>query len=106
MPWINLPYGGPESGFDAQELVNQIVLSGRQYIIQGQTNCGLADHPKRHSLDVWLRKNWTSRRDTKQAVNDVVEQLVSTGLFEVGKFNCPDGSTFCKGLKLKALAQG
>ena len=34
--WIGLPYGAKGEGFDAQDLVKHIAMSGRDYIIQGQ----------------------------------------------------------------------
>ena len=106
MVWISLPHGGPGSGFDVQALVDHIARSGREYIIQGQRTCTLADHRKPHSLDVWIRNHWTIKKDTKQADNDVVKQLVSTRLFERAEFMCPDSHRRCRGLKLTALAQG
>ena len=99
--WIRLPHGGKDAGLDARELVAHIQRSGRDYIIQGQTNCRLSDHPKPRSLDAWLRRNHTARRDTKQAVNTVVDDLVATGLFVVSwELSCPDSGRECKGLRL------
>ncbi|MBI3694486.1 MAG: hypothetical protein HY238_06565 [Acidobacteria bacterium] len=97
---IMLPYGGAKGHFEANELVRYLIESGRNYIIQGQVNCRLAAHPKPGSLDVWLRRNFADNPDTKQAVNQVVQQLVSTGLFEEGRFLCPDSGQPCKGIRL------
>jgi hypothetical protein len=38
--------------------------------------------------------------DTKQAVNDVIDQLIATRLFTVEKLRCPDSGALCKGIKL------
>jgi hypothetical protein len=97
---IELPHGGPEARLYVDDLIRHIRESGRDYIIQGQTNCCLADHPKPNSLDAWLRKKCTSRSDRKQAVNSVVDQLVATRLFKVERLRCPDSGTFCKGIRL------
>jgi hypothetical protein len=84
----------------AERLAEHLKDLGRDYIIQGQVNCTLSDHPKPRSLDVWLRKNSTRNRDTKQAVNEVIDELVSSGRFEKGRFTCPDSGRFCKGVRL------
>lgn len=60
--FIALPHGGSGTRFP-------VARSGRDYIIQGQKACSLADHPKSHSLGVWLRQGYTDRKDTNQAIN-------------------------------------
>jgi|GEM_PF-443549 hypothetical protein len=97
---IRLPFGGAGATFTIDRLIEHLNHAGRDCIIQGQTNCALSLHPKPHSLDFWLRQNCTDKHDTKQAVNEVIDQLVSTGLFEEGKFPCPDSRRFCKGIRL------
>ena len=93
---IKLSYGG---SFNEQALVRHIRQSGRNYIIQGQTACTRANHPKPDSLDYWLRQ--FAHPDTKQADNDVIAQLVATGLFqESNKLRCPNSGQRCKGLVL------
>ena len=100
---INLPYGGKNAQFDEKELVAHLKISFRDYIIQGQQNCSLQNHTKPNSLDYWLRMNYTKGSDTKQAVNEVIEQLVNTGLFEVAyDLPCPDSGRPCKGVRLKS----
>jgi hypothetical protein len=99
--FVELPYGGPGSGFYVSQLVDHIRSSGRGYIIQGQQECRLEKHTKPHSLDVWLRRNCTDIKDTKQAVNSVIDALIATGQFTVSKdLLCPDSGRRCKGLKL------
>ena len=99
---IDLPYGGHGAQFNEHDLVDYIRAStpARDYIIQGQNDCTLAQHPKPHSLDCWLRQ--LSRfPDTKQAVNSVIDDLVTTGLFlVVRKLRCPDSGRYCKGIRL------
>lgn len=98
--WIRLPYGGPGATFDVGTLIQHVRESGRSYIIQGQANCRFSAHRKPRSLDFWLRKNYAKSGDIKQAVNDVMRQLVSSGLFEEGEFPCPDSGRLCKGIRL------
>jgi hypothetical protein len=98
MPQIILPYGN--NSFDSNNLIEHIRQSGRNYIIQGQQACNLDDHTKPRCLDYWLRTNYSQRPDTKQAVNEVIEQLVETGDFVEGRYICPDSGSMCKGLQL------
>jgi len=99
--FIGLPYGEAGAGFLVSELVAHIQSTGRNYIIQGQQTCTLENHTKPSSLDVWLRTGFTTRKDVKQAVNQVVKALVATGLFEVAyNLTCPDSGWAVKGLRL------
>lgn len=98
--FIELPYGAPGEGFMVSYLVTYLQESRKDYIIQGQANCCLADHPKPNSLDVWFRRHFTSRQDTKQATNDLLHEIIKTGLFKEGLFTCPDSGRKCKGIKL------
>jgi len=98
MAIITLPYGN--NTFDSDDLINHLRQSGRDYIIQGQQACSLANHTKPNSLDYWLRKNYASNPDVKQAVNEVMEHLVATGDFEGWRFPCPDSGRVCKGIRL------
>ena len=98
--FIELPHGAPGDGFMVSYLVTYLQEARKDYIIQGQFNCCLKDHPKPNSLDVWLRRNFTSRQDSKQATNDLLSEIIQTGLFEEGKFTCPDSGRQCKGIRL------
>ena len=98
--FIELPHGGPGAGFRVSALEDHVRRSGRDTIIQGQQNCTLENHTKLNSLDVWLRRHYTARKNTKQAVNQVVEVLVATGRFEIAYVPCPDSGRRCKGLRL------
>lgn len=98
--FIKLPNGGPRAGFHVYELVSHLKNTRRDYIIQGQQNCALYEHTKPQSLDVWLRKEYTDRKDSKQAVNEVVDALVDTGQFEIGYLPCPDSGRWCKAVIL------
>ena len=103
MKFINLPYGGQGAKFDSGLLIDHIKSSGRDYIIQGQTHETLSNHKKPHSLDYWLRIRFTENRDTNQATNEVIDQLVDTGVFVIeGKLLCPDSGRNCKGIKLRS----
>jgi hypothetical protein len=99
--FVKLPYGGPGAGFGVSELVDHIRSTGRDYIIQGQQQVTLANHTKPHSLDAWLRIHYARNPDVKQAVNQVVADLVATGQFEVDlRLPCPDSGRLVKGLRL------
>ena len=99
---IMLPHGGPGACFDEQDLINHIKSKSRDYIIQGQQQCSLENHTKPNSLDYWLRDHHSKgKQDTKQAVNEVIQQLVDTGKFVVVEDPpCPDSNQLCKGLRL------
>jgi hypothetical protein len=98
--FIDLPNGGPGAGFYVYELVAHLRNSRQEYIIQGQQNCALFEHTKPQSLDVWLRNGYAAHKDRKQAVNEVVDALVDTGLFEIAYLPCPDSGRWCKALML------
>jgi len=98
--YIELPYGAPGEGFSIDYLIIFLQASNKNYIIQGLRNCCLEEHPKPNSLDVWLRKNFTSRQDTKQATNDLLQEIIKTGPFREGWFTCPDSGRKCKGIEL------
>jgi hypothetical protein len=98
---IRKPTGGSGAQFNEQELVGHLKAHFRDYIIQGQQNCSLLKHTKPNSLDYWLRTNFAKEPDTKQAVNEVIDQLVATGKFAIiYGLACPDSGRPCKGLKL------
>ncbi len=98
---ISLPYGGKGSAFSVDDLTRHISSSGRSYIIQGGVACSFASHPKHQSLDYWLRQNYADRKDTMQAVAEVIDALVATGKFEFDeKLDCPDSGRRCKGIRL------
>ena len=100
---IRLPHGEPGTGFSVRQLVDHMEQSGREYIIGGEVDCALVDHPKPASLDYWLRESFAANQDTKQATNDVIAQLVATGLFEpANDLRCPNTGTRSFGLRLKA----
>ena len=87
-------------------LVEHVRSTGRGYIIQAQQQCTLQDYTRPQSLEVWLRRNCTDLKDTKQAVSPVMDALVATGRFElVDKLICPDSGRKCKGLRLTAGSQ-
>lgn len=99
---IKVPYGGKDSSFLVTDLVSYIKSMNRDYIIQGAANCSYDKHLKPHSLDYWLRSHYSRNGDTKQAVNTVIDDLLSTGLFDLNeKLICPDSGRLCKGLAFK-----
>ena len=98
MAIINLPYGN--NSFDSNDLRKHIIGTGKTYIIQGQINCNRADHIKPNSLDCWLRDYYAKNADIRQAVNEVIKDLVRTKEFEEDHFICPDSGRRCKGIKI------
>lgn len=89
------------TSYDAYDLVDHIRESDKTYIIQGQQAHALGDHTKPSSLDVWMHKNGDPNKvHTKQVDNDVIEQLVRTGLFRESKFKCPDNGRVLKGIEI------
>jgi hypothetical protein len=100
---IRLPHCEPGTGFPVRELVDYMEQSGREYIMGGEVDCALVDHPKPASLDYWLRENFAANKDTKQATTEVVAQLIATGLFDpANDLRCPDTGSRSFGLRLKA----
>ena len=94
---IYLPYGGM---FDEHDLIEYIVRSGRDYIIQGQQNSSMENHSKRLSLDYWLR-TYAPNPNTKQAVTSVISSLERTGLFRMDNLLiCPETGRRCRGIVL------
>jgi hypothetical protein len=97
---IRLPHGG---AFAVRQLVDYIEQSGRDYIIRGEVDCALADHPMPSSLDYWLRENFARNKETREATAEVIEQLVQTGLFEeAAALRCPDTREPSPGLRLRS----
>jgi len=95
---IELSFGGE---FDENGLVEHIRRSGRDYIIQGQQTDNMESHHKPSSLDSWLRQMEGVEANKKQADNNVIQQLVDTGLFTlVSGLICPDTGVRSKGLKI------
>jgi len=99
---IKVPYAGKDSSFKVSDLMSYMKSMNRDYIIQGGVNCRYEEHPKRHSLDFWLRSYYSKNKDTKQAVKSVIDDLLGTGLFDLNeKLLCPDSGSRCKGIVLK-----
>ena len=101
---INLPYGGPGASFDVAELIALLKQRNVNFIIVGKRNVNLADHPKPASLDVWLRQHPSvhePKRNTRQAVEKVIQDLVETGLFAKEKRRCVVSKSLCNALVLK-----
>ena len=98
---ISLPHGGSGAGFSIKELVQHFNTNNLNYIIIGNSHLTYTNHKKSHSLDVWLRNlNNVNSKDTCQAVNVVIEEIVSTGLFRIEKRQCTTTMRFCRALVL------
>ncbi len=97
---ITLPHDNNRQ-FDARLLAGFMMFNGMAHIIQGQQQVIISEHSKPNSLDFFIRHHFAGLKDTAQAVNDVMEQLVRTGYFvEHEALLCPDSGRLCKGLIL------
>jgi hypothetical protein len=95
---INLPQGG---SFSPLLLLAHMRGNHMAYIIQGQQKVAFLNHTKPNSLDYWLRTNFAQDKDTKQAENFVIDELVATGSFVIDiNLRCPDSGRRAKGLRL------
>jgi len=80
-------------------LTDYIRSGKRNFIIIGGVNDVFSEHKKPQSLDYWLRNNYTERKNTRQAVREVIGRLVASGFFEMRSgLVCPDTGRHCKGL--------
>jgi hypothetical protein len=103
---INLPYGGKGDYFVIKDLIDYIRSQKRNFIIIGGANCTLSKHKKPQSLDYWLRSHYTQRKNTRQAVQQVIENIVASSFFEVrNDLVCPDTGRHCMGLIMKESNQ-
>ncbi len=96
--WIALPYGGPEAGFYAERLVDELRARDAKEIVIGAVQLSVKK-VKPYSLDYWLRTRYARNPDTKQAVAAVVDGLIETGLFARAKIEDPQTSA-----KVEAIA--
>lgn len=87
--WINLPHGGSQAGFYAGRLVDAFNQEGVREKVIGGIHKGLVE-VKPHSLDYLIRTRYAKTPDTKQVVAAVIDDLVSTGLFQRSTMNDPE----------------
>lgn len=78
--WIVLPYGGPEAGFYAERLVDTFKELKVTEMVIGAV-AGPLSQIKTDSLDYLLRTRYAKSTSTMQAVTEVVDALVATGMF-------------------------
>jgi hypothetical protein len=77
------------------EMIKELI--GNSFISIGQIHVNLEEHNKPNSLDFFLRL-MSGSEDIAQATNDVVKQILESGLFKLIKSHCPDTGFNCKGL--------
>lgn len=100
---IKLLYAGLDVYFTVEELIKHFNTSKTNFIIIGASHVGLEKHKKLNSLDVWLRNHEKvigTKKNTCQAVNEVINNLIETGNFSVEKRICPTSNRLCKALIL------
>ena len=100
---IALPKGGLKAYFTIGELVKKFNNQGKDYIIVGASHVVLKNHKKPKSLDYWFRCHNTiegNKKNTCQAIQIVIDEIVETGLFLVEKRICPTSNKLCKALIL------
>jgi hypothetical protein len=70
-------------------------------MIVGAQNHSYRSHTKPESLDYWLRSLViVQQRDTRQVCKSVLNEIVASGYFELGKRRCPVSNVKCKALIL------
>lgn len=79
--WIALPYGGAQAGFYAARLADAFRELRVSEMVIGATKSNL-DLVKPGSVDYLLRTRYAKNPNTMQAVQEVIADLVDTGLFE------------------------
>ena len=70
-------------------------------IVIGKVNATKAKHPKKHSLDHWLR-DYGNHPDVRQIDDALINDLKETGLFQTTKINCPLTGRLCNAIELTA----
>jgi hypothetical protein len=97
--WITLPHYANHR-LHISTLIRELINRQTDYIIQGQQNTSYENHSKKLSLDYWIR-TIANNSNTKQATNNVINQICDTGLFEVIEdLTCPEMQNPCKGIRL------
>lgn len=79
--WINLPFGGSHAGFYVGRLIDELQQRPGREMLVGAVSASL-DRVDSESLDYFLRTRYAKRPDTKQAVREVLRELVATGKIE------------------------
>lgn len=97
--WIRLPHGGNEAGFYAQRVADAVAAMPGREIVIGATKSALAK-VKPHSLDYLLRTRYAKIPDTMQAVRQVIDSMVATGLFERSTMDDPETGRSVDSLRL------
>lgn len=87
--------------FNLSQLIRHLIEVRRTYIVIGQQHVALANHTKDLSLDFWLRSTIANNQDTAQATNELINQIVGTGLFrQTPNLSCPNTGNLCNGIEL------
>ena len=100
---IKLPYAGSDVYFTLEALIKHFNSKKTNFTIIGASHVKLENHKKKESLDVWFRNQINvlgTKKNTCQAVNKVIDNLVETGKFSVEKRICPTSNKRCKALIL------
>lgn len=98
---IFLPHGGNNSAFYLYELVDYFKNNKLPFMIIGNTHVSLKKHKKKDSFDMWLRNHSSLKSNAKntcQAVNSVINNVISSGLFNIEKHVCPITRKKCRAL--------
>ncbi len=109
--YVRLPHGGPNARLDVLRLVD---LCARQEISclaigkRAQALDLFSREEVRHGLDPLIRSFFLPKdspyRNTMQAVNDVVDALVETGIFDHAKMRFPHYGRAVNSLKVNPVA--
>jgi hypothetical protein len=100
---IDLPYGGTKAAFNLNDLKSYFKSKKLKYMVIGQAKASYDKHPKPESLDIWLRDQESVKKQYKntcQAVNSVVNKIISSDDFALGLRKCKYSNRLCKSIVL------
>lgn len=99
MEEIILPHAN-NATIPIKDLIAHFKENDLKYIIIGATHVALRNHPNPNSLDVWFRnhENIDNKKNTCQAVKDVIKQIIRHEQFSQAIRINPKTGIMCKAL--------
>jgi hypothetical protein len=98
---ISLPHAGANANFNIQDLEKYFLDNQLPYMIIGQRHLSFEEHPKKHSLDIWIRNHPNVKKEYKntcQAVEKVINDIILNSKFYLDKRKCPKTNKLCKAI--------
>ncbi len=109
--YVRLPHGGPKAQLDVLRLADLCARKEISCLAVGKRAHALEKFSKediQHGLDPLIRSFFLPKdspyRNTMQAVNDVVDALVETGIFDHAKIRFPHYGRAVNSLKVNPAA--